>query len=65
MNPDFNVESMQNLVCSETENIFNEDFWGNQSFIIFVIDSIEARKYIDTKVIMFEKCTIDCGYYGN
>ena len=64
MNPEFNVESMQNLVCSDTENIFNEDFWENQSFIIFGVDSVEARKYIDTKVIMFEKCAIDCGTMG-
>ena len=64
MNPNFNVESMQNLVCPETENIFNEDFWENQSFIIFGVDSIEARKYIDAKVIMYEKCAIDCGTMG-
>ena len=64
MNPNFNVESMQNKVCSETENIFNEDFWENQSFIIYAVDSVDARKYIDTKVIMYEKCAIDSGTLG-
>ena len=64
MNPDFNIESMQDLVSSETENIFNEDFWEKNDFIIYAVDSISARKYIDTKVIMFEKCAIDSGTRG-
>ena len=64
INPNFNVESLQNKVCSETENIFNEDFWESQSFIIFVIGSVDSRKYIDTKVMMHEKCDIDSGTKG-
>ena len=64
MNPDFNIESMQDLVDPKTENIFNEDFWERNDFIIYAVDSIEARKYIDTKVIMFEKCAIDSGTRG-
>ena len=64
MNPNFNVESMQNKLCEETENIFNEEFWMSQSFIIFAVDSVEARKYIDTKIIMYEKCAIDSGTLG-
>ena len=34
MNPECNVESMQDKVCPETENIFNEDFWQNNDFLI-------------------------------
>ena len=64
MNPGFNVESRQDLVSSETENIFNEDFWERNDFIIYAVDSIGARKYIDTKAIMFEKCAIDSGTKG-
>ena len=36
----------------------------SQSFIIFAVDSVEARKYIDTKIIMYEKCAIDSGTLG-
>ncbi len=64
MNPECNVESMQDKVCPETENIFNEDFWQNNDFLIYAVDSIEARKYIDTKAIIFEKCAIDSGTSG-
>ena len=64
MNPNFNIESMQNKVCKETENIFNEDFWEKQSFIIYAVDSVDARKYIDVNVIRYEKCAIDSGTLG-
>ena len=64
MNPEFNIESMQDLVSPQTENIFNEDFWERNDFIIYAVDSIDARKYIDTKAIMFEKCAIDSGTRG-
>ena len=64
MNPSCNVESLQDKVGPETENIFNNDFWNNNDFIIYAVDSIEARKYIDTKAIMFEKCAIDSGTRG-
>ena len=64
MNPDFNIESKQDLVSPETEDIFNEDFWEKNDFIIYAVDSINARRYIDTKTIMFEKCAIDSGTRG-
>ena len=64
MNPNCNIEAMQDKVCGETENIFNGDFWEKQNFIVFSVDSIEARKYIDTKVIIYEKCAVDSGTKG-
>ena len=48
----------------ETENIYNEDFQERQSFIVFALDSIDARIYIDTKLNMFKKCGIDSGTSG-
>ena len=64
MNPEFNGEGLQLKVCPETENVFNEDFWEKQDFIIFAVDSVEARKYIDTKVIYYHKPAIDSGTLG-
>ena len=64
MNKNFNINAMQTKVCKETENIFNDDFWQKQNFIINAVDSNPTRKYIDTKVISFEKCSIDSGTLG-
>ena len=64
MNPHFNVEGMQTKVCEETENIFNEAFWTKQDFIIYAVDSVDARKYIDSKVVLYQKLAVDSGTLG-
>ena len=64
MNPNFNPEGLQAKVCKETENIFNENFWNKQNYIIYAVDSHEARKYIDNNVVLYHKIGIDSGTKG-
>ena len=64
MNPRFNAIGLQKKVCEETEDYFDEEFWNNQDFIIMAVDSNQARKYIDTRVIKFERCSMDAGTLG-
>ena len=64
MNPSFNAIGLQKKVCEETEDYFDEEFWNNQDFIIMAVDSTQARKYIDTRVIKFERCSMDAGTLG-
>ena len=61
MNPKFNCIGLQKKVSEETEDYFDEEFWLNQDFIIMAVDSTQARKYIDTRVIKFERCSVDAG----
>ena len=64
MNPSLKADGLQLKVCKETENIFNEDFWSSQDFIIYAVDSVDARKYIDEKVIFHQKYAADSGTLG-
>ena len=64
MNPNFHAEGLQAKVCDETEQIFNEEFWNEQNFIVYAVDSVEARKYIDNKVILYQKFAVDSGTLG-
>ena len=64
MNPSFKGEGLQAKVCEETEKTFNEEFWSNQNFVIYAVDSVEARKYIDSKVVFNQKIAIDSGTLG-
>ena len=64
MNPSFKVEGLQTKVCKETENTFNEEFWSSQDYIIYAVDSVDARKYIDEKVIFHQKIAVDSGTLG-
>ena len=64
MNPNLNGEGLQAKVCEETESIFNQEFWTKQNFIIYAVDSAEARKYIDNNVILYHKIGVDSGTLG-
>ena len=65
MNHNFNGEAMQTKVCDKTEDIFNQEFWDRQNMIIYAVDSDEARRYIDNKVIIYQKFAVDAGTLGN
>ena len=64
MNPKFNVVGLQKKVSEETEDYFDEDFWNKLDYVIMAVDSLQARKYIDTRVVKFEKCSVDAGTMG-
>ena len=64
MNPSFKAEGKVTKVSKETEAIFNEEFWEKQNIIIYAVDSVEARKYIDKKVILYQKFAVDSGTLG-
>ena len=64
MNPKFNVIGLQKKVCKESEDYFDDNFWLNQDFIIMAVDSLHARRYIDTRVVTFGRCSVDAGTLG-
>ena len=63
-NNNINCESQQNLVHSDTEDIYTEDFWKSQNIIINAVDNMKARKYIDYQCTLFNKILIDSGTEG-
>ncbi len=64
INNKLKVIDYQLLVGKDTENIFDDKFWTNQDLIIFAVDSIEGRKYIDTQCTNFKLTGIDAGTLG-
>lgn len=64
INKNFNCLDQQSRIGPENENIYNENFWSNQTCIINAVDNIEARKYIDNKCTFYEKPLIDSGTLG-
>lgn len=64
LNQSFNCIGFQSKVCKESENIFTENFWSKQNFIINAVDNIEARKYIANKSKLYNKILIDSGTNG-
>ena len=60
MNPSFKAKGLNIKVGEDTEDIFTEEFWSKQDFIICATNSIGTKKYIDNKVIFHEKIAVDC-----
>ena len=64
MNSDFNCNPMKARIGIENENIFSEEFWEKQNFIINAVDNLEARLYISEQCLLFRKTLIDSGTLG-
>jgi len=64
LNNSFCCVDMQARIGEENENIFNEKFWKNQTFVINAVDNVEARIYIADKCKRYKKILIDSGTNG-
>jgi len=64
INEKLNCTDRQSRIEPDSENIYNEKFWLEQTYIINAVDNIEARKYIDSKCTFYEKPLIDSGTLG-
>ena len=63
-NPDCIVSVYEKKVCTETEDIFNKDFYENIDIILNALDNVEARIYVDKKSIEYKIPLIDSGTMG-
>ena len=64
INPEFNCQNLEVEVREENENIFNEDFYKKQDFVLIAVDNIKARNYINNQCIYHRKKLIECGTLG-
>lgn len=64
MNPEAHIIAHQNKVCSETENIYNMDFFKPLDGVANALDNIQARRYMDEQCIFYEKPLFESGTLG-
>ena len=64
MNKDINVEARQTLVGTDTEDIFDEEFWGGLDLVCNALDNMKARFYVDDRCVLFEKPLLESGTMG-
>lgn len=65
MNPRMNVTSLERRVGSNTEDFFNSAFWSRLDVVITALDNVEARLYVDSKCVAFQKPMLESGTQGN
>lgn len=64
INSSFQIEALQSRASSDTENIFDDEFWENQGVVISALDNVNARLYIDSKCVYFQKPLLESGTLG-
>lgn len=64
MNPAINVESQENRVGAETENIYTDDFFGALDGVANALDNVEARTYMDRRCVFYRLPLLESGTLG-
>ncbi|KAJ7559513.1 hypothetical protein O6H91_04G088900 [Diphasiastrum complanatum] len=64
INENFRVEALQNRVSPETENLFDDAFWENLDLVINALDNVNARLYVDSRCVYFQKPLLESGTLG-
>lgn len=64
MNPNFNIESLEQFVGPNSEDVFNDDFWESLDGVCNALDNMESRLYIDRCCVKYEKPLLESGTMG-
>lgn len=64
INPHLKIEALQNRVSPDTENVFDDSFWDNLDVILNALDNVNARLYVDSRCVYFQKPLLESGTLG-
>ena len=66
MNPDLegHIVTLKDRVGADTEDTFNEDFWGSLDGVTNALDNVETRTYVDRRCVFFHKPLLESGTLG-
>lgn len=64
MNPHFNIKAYSSRVGAETENLFNEDFYQSLDGVCNALDNVDARMYMDSQCVFYQKPLLESGTLG-
>lgn len=66
MNPDLKgkITTMNDRVGPDSEDVFNEKFWGELDLVTNALDNVEARTYVDRRCVFFMKPLLESGTLG-
>lgn len=64
MNPNVNITAFENRVGAETENFFDDDFFGKLDGVANALDNVDARIYMDRRCVYYRKSLLESGTLG-
>lgn len=64
MNQDLRINCKEVRVGAESENVYDDTFWLSLDGVCTALDNVDARLYVDTRCVYFQKPLIDSGTLG-
>ncbi|EGD76506.1 hypothetical protein PTSG_07623 [Salpingoeca rosetta] len=64
MNPELNVVAHANKVGPDTEALYNDEFFESLDGVANALDNVEARQYMDSRCVFYEKPLLESGTLG-
>ena len=64
MNPHINIVSQDNKVCHDTIGKYNYEFFNNLDCVTNALDNVEARLFVDSLCLKYQKPLLESGTLG-
>lgn len=64
MNPAMKVESHENRVGPDSENVYNDEFFESLNGVANALDNVEARQYMDRRCVFYGLPLLESGTLG-
>lgn len=64
MNPSIILEPYTMKVSPDTEDFFDDNFWDDLDFLVTAVDNVNARIYLNSRCIFYEKPMLESGTLG-
>jgi len=64
MNPAIKIDCFETKVCPETEDVFNDSFWLSLTGVCNALDNMQARYYVDSRCVFYERPLLESGTLG-
>ncbi|WKY05963.1 hypothetical protein Q1695_006288 [Nippostrongylus brasiliensis] len=63
-NKDLRIEALSERVGSDTEHIFNDDFFAELDGVANALDNVDARRYMDRRCVYYRLPLLESGTMG-
>ena len=64
MNPDVQVTTYEKYAAASTEDLFDDTFYDSMTFVTNALDNVEARNYVDGRIVAARKALLESGTQG-
>ncbi len=64
MNPNLNITAFEKRVGLETENFFDDEFFGKLHGVVNALDNVDARMYMNRRCVYYRKSLLEPGTLG-